>query len=154
MIQVSVKSVGDPCAPHLAEFRQFLGAAEAGNDALIKSVLKSAMVAVQEWEDRSLLPETITLIHARRPDPWAPVRLYRTVDEVTSVKDEDGNDMEYTRTGNLLQVKRPCRNVEVVYKTKPEAGDVEALLLKVYRVAAARYDGDDARTINQILMEG
>lgn len=154
MIQVSVKSVGDPFGPVLDGFRQYLAAPETGNDGLLKAVLKSAMIAVQEWEDRSLLPETIAVVVAARPDPRAPITLYRTVSEVVSVTGEDGAPLDYTLSGKLLQVAGRCRNAEVVYKTRPDQADVEALLLKVYRVAAARYDGEDAQTINRIIMEG
>lgn len=154
MIQVSVKSVGDPSGPMLDGFRQYLSAPETGNEGLLKAVLKSAMIAVQEWEDRSLLPETIAVVVAARPDPRAPITLYRTVSEIVSVMDADGKELEFTCSGKLLQVSGPCRNAEVIYKTKAEQADVDSLLLKVYRVAAARYDGEDAQTVNRIIMEG
>lgn len=154
MIQVSVKSLGEPNGPQLDGFKQYLAAPDTGNDGLLKRVLRSAMADVQEWEDQSLLEETITLIVAARPNPNAPVHLYRTVDTVTSVKDADGNDLEYSRLGNTLQIVGPCRNVEIVYETKPEDADLMRLMPKVYRVAAARYDGEDPQTINRILMEG
>ncbi len=154
MIQVSVKSVGDPSGPMLDGFRQYLSAPETGNEGLLKAVLKSAMIAVQEWEDRSLLPETIALVVAARPDPRAPITLYRSVSEIVSVTDAEGRALDYTSSGKLLQVTGRCSDAEVIYKTEVRKGDVEALLLKVYRVAAARYDGEDAQTINRIIMEG
>lgn len=154
MIQVSVKSVGDPSGPMLDGFRQYLSAPETGNEGLLKAVLKSAMIAVQEWEDRSLLPETIAVVVAARPDPRAPITLYRSVSEIVSVTDAEGRALDYTRSGKLLQVTGRCNDAEVIYKTEVQKGDVEALLLKVYRVAAARYDGEDAQTINRIIMEG
>lgn len=154
MIQVSVKSVGDPSAAMLDGFRQYLSAPETGNEALLRAVLKSAMIAVQEWEDRSLLPETIAVVVAARPDPRAPITLYRTVSEIVSVTDAEGKPLDYTLAGKLLQVSGPCRNAEVIYSTAVEEADVDSLLLKVYRVAAARYDGEDAQTINRIIMEG
>ncbi len=154
MIQVSVKSIGDPCGPMLDGFRQYLAAPDTGDDRLLKAALKSAMIAVQEWEDRSLLPETVAVVVAARPDPRAPITLYRTVSKIVSVTDADGKPLDYSRCGKLLQVTGPCRNAEVVYETSVDQADVDALLLKVYRVAAARYDGEDAQTINRIIMEG
>ena len=155
MIQVSVKKLGEPSEQQLREFRQYLAAPETGDDGLLKALLRSAMADVQEWEDQSLLPETVVLISAGRRDPAAPIRLYRSVDKVESVKDENGEDIPYCRMGNLLTIQRPARGVEVVYTTTPvPCGVGDAMLVKAYRLAAARYDGEDSKTQNQIIMEG
>ena len=54
-----------------------------------------------------------------------------------------------------LTIQRPARGVEVVYTTKPvPCGVDDAMLVKAYRLAAARYDGEDSKTQNQIIMEG
>jgi hypothetical protein len=154
MIQVSVKSLADVTAEQLAAFKAYLASNGAETDAQLTAILRSAMIAVQEWEDRSLLDETIVLIHAHRADPRAPIRLYRSVDTITSVKDADGNALPYTRIGNLLTVGVPARNVEIEYKTKATAEIYASLESKVFRLAAAKYDGEMPNMINKILMEG
>lgn len=156
MIQVSVKSLGTPTTDQLAQFKAFYAGNGAESDAQLTAILRSAMVEVQEWEDVSLLDEEISIVCAARRDPRAPIRLYRTVKTISSVKDQDGNDIEYTRFGNLLTLGRPARNVEVVYSAG--AGEngfqVDNLLPKVFRLACAKLDGEDAKTVNAILMEG
>lgn len=156
MIQVSVTSLGSPTTEQLAQFKAFYAGNGAESDEQLAVVLRSAMVEVQEWEDVSLLDENISVVCAARRDPRAPIRLYRTVKTITSVKDQNGCDIEYTRFGNLLTLGHPARNVEVKYEAGPgENGfQVENLLPKAFRLACAKLDGEDAKTVNAILMEG
>lgn len=154
MIQLSVKELGSPTEAQLASFKAYLASNGAETDAQLTALLRAAMVAVQEWEDRSLLDETIVLIHAHRADPRAPIRLYRSVDTIVSVKDQDGNALSYTRMGNLLTIEGAARNVEVEYKTKATEQIQASLEDKVFRLAAAKYDGETPQIINKILMEG
>ena len=154
MIQVSVKSLGAPTTDQLAAFKAFLASNGAETDAQLTALLRSAMVAVQEWEDRSLLDETIVLVLAHRADPRAPIRLYRSVDTITSVTGPEGEALSYSRFGNSLTVEGAARDVQVEYTTKATEANFAVLQDKVFRLAAAKYDGEPAKMINQILMEG
>lgn len=154
MIQVSVKTLGSPTTEQLAAFKAFLASNGAETDAQLTALLRSAMVAVQEWEDRSLLDETIVLVLAHRADPRAPIRLYRSVNSITGVTGPDGEALQYCRFGNSLTVKGAARDVQVEYTTQATAENFAALQDKVFRLAAAKYDGEPANVINRIIMEG
>ncbi len=154
MIQVSVKTLGSPTAEQLAAFKAFLASNGAETDAQLTALLRSAMVAVQEWEDRSLLDETIVLVLAHRADPRAPIRLYRSVNTITGVTGPEGEALSYTRFGNSLTVEGAARDVQVEYTTQATSENFACLQDKVFRLAAAKYDGEPASVINRIIMEG
>lgn len=154
MIQLQVIELGSPTAEQLAGFKAFFAGAGGETDEQLTGMLRSAMAEVQEWEDRSLLAETLAVIQAQRTDPRAPIRLYRSVTSVTSVTDENDAAVPYTRFGNMLYLGEPRRNVRVEYVTGPREADLYELLPKAYRLAAAKYDGDDPKEINRIIMEG
>ena len=154
MIQVSVKTLGSPTAEQLATFKAFLASNGAETDAQLSALLRSAMVDVQEWEDKSLLDETVVLVLAHRANPKAPIRLYRSVKAITSVTGPDGEALQYRQFGNSLEIVGAARDVQIEYTTQATDVNFAALQSKVFRVAAAKFDGEPASVINKILMEG
>ena len=152
MTQFSLSSVAYPTAAQVAVFKEF-AAVNAGSEALLAEMLTRAMLAVQEWEDRSLLAATVTLTVTDREDTAAPVHLYLTPSEVTSVSNADGEALAYSLVGKELIPSYRTAAVTVVYKTAPEDGDLLALMPKVYRYATALYDGESSSTLARILQE-
>ena len=152
MTQFSLASVGSPTAAQLAAFKEF-AAVNAGSDALLTEMLTRAMLSVQEWEDKALLTGTATLIVSDREDTAAPVHLYLTPGEIASVQNAAGDSIQYSLVGKELIPSYRAEAVKVVYAVSPAAGDVSALMPKVYRYAAALYDGETSSTLARILQE-
>lgn len=152
MIDLRLTTVADPTQAQLDAFKEF-ASINAGSDALLLSMLKRAMMAVQDWEDHSLLAVTAVLTVTDREDPYEPILLYGSVASVTSVVDGAGNDVEYTRVGRLLVPSYRTAAVTITYTTAVSDADLAELMPKVYRYAAALYDGEDSSTLNRILQE-
>ena len=152
MTQFSLSSVAAPTSAQLAAFKEF-ASVNAGSDALLTGMLTRAMLAVQEWEDKSLLGATATLVVTDREDTAAPIHLYLTPSEIVSVSNADGDPLAYSLVGNELIPSYRTAAVTVVYKTAPEDGNVTALMPKVYRYATALYDGEESATLARILQE-
>ena len=152
MTQFSLDSVCPPTREQLADFKEF-AAVNAGSDVLLGGMLTRAMLAVQEWEDRALLCGTATLIVTGREDTAAPVHLYLTPDTVESVQNADGESIAYSLVGKELIPSYRTAAVKVVYRVAPLDADIAALMPKVFRYAAALYDGEDAATLAHLLQE-
>lgn len=152
MTQFSLSSVASPTAAQVASFKEY-ASINAGSDALLTDMLTRAMLAVQEWEDRSLLGATATLVVSQPDGICDPVHLYLTPGEITSVQNAAGDAIAYTLVGKELIPSFRTAAVKVVYTTSPAAGDVTALMPKVYRYATALYDGESSSTLARILQE-
>ena len=154
MLNFRLTDVAQPCRAHLEAFRNFAAVSGEATDALLLDMLRRAMLAVQEWEDKSLLAARATLVVLDRDDPAGPVHLFLTPSEVVTVEEPlSGEPLEYSLVGTELIPSWRTRNVRVVYDTAPEKADIDALMPKVYRYAAALYDGDDSAALARILQE-
>lgn len=135
-------------AEWLDTFKQYASVADNGRDTLLMSMLTLAVLRVQEMADKSLLACTIRLTDE---DAYYGVTLYQSVKEIVSVKDAKGNEPIWSREGNAIYTKADY--AEVVYKTEPLAASLDALLPIVYQYATALYDGEDNRTLANILRQ-
>ena len=153
MIDFRLTQVSSPTEEQLAGFKAFIAANGAETDAFLSSLLQRAMMAVQAWEDRSLLPATAVLSVTGREDTTAPVALYQSVAAVSSVVDGAGDSLEFSLVGRMVIPSFRTAALTITYTTAPDEGDLAELMPKAYRYGAAMYDGEDAPTLNRILQE-
>lgn len=153
MIDYRITQIADPTAEQLAGFKAFIAANGAETDAFLLSILKRAMMAVQDWEDRTLLAGTATIVASGRENGGEPVLLYGTPDEVESVTGADGNALEYSLVGRFLLPSYRAASLTITYTTAPADADLADLMPKVYRYGAALYDGEGSPALAKILQE-
>lgn len=153
MIDYRITQIADPTAEQLAGFKAFIAANGAETDAFLLSILKRAMMAVQDWEDRTLLAGTATIVASGRENGGDPVLLYGTPAEVESVTGADGNALEYSLVGRFLLPSYRAASLTITYTTAPVDADLADLMPKVYRYGAALYDGEDSPALAKILQE-
>ena len=154
MIRPDVKVTGQPTAAQLADFKVFGAFNGAETDAYLTGLLRAGMIAVQEWADTTLLATTVTMTVTEREDTLAPITLLLSGIAIESVKDENGEALDYKFLGHQVLVPAPAKAVVITYNATPtEGAALEALLLKAWRYAAAKYDGDPAPDINRIAAE-
>lgn len=153
MIDYRITQIADPTAEQLAGFKAFIAANGAETDSFLLSILKRAMMAVQDWEDRTLLAGTATIVASGRENGGDPVLLYGTPDEVESVTGADGNALEYSLVGRFLLPSYRAASLTITYTTAPVDADLADLMPKVYRYGAALYDGEGSPALAKILQE-
>ena len=151
MIRLNTIEAEEPKREHLSMFKQYASVPDNSRDALLTVLLRSAMKAVQEAADKSLLPCTLELVVSEREDNDF-VKLYQTPDEILSVTDGAGKAIDYKRDSNFIRCFMFTPTVIVRYKTKPMR-DAEALLPVVFQYATALYDGESTDTLNKILAQ-
>lgn len=152
MITFETILAANPTSEQLAEFKEY-ASVNAGSDTLLASMLKSAFLAVGEWEDVSLLVCSCRVSVTERECAYEPVRLFGTPDEIDSIQDGRGEEMDGTLVGKDVILAGGAESVAVTYTTKVDAGSLSRLLPKVYRYATALYDGEDSQGLNRILTE-
>ena len=153
MTRLEVISIVKPLCPDWLEaFKQYASVPDAGRDAMLETLLRSAILRVQEYADRAIVSTNLRLT----ADAGASgiVKLYEGGGEILSVTDERG---EFVRFDPLPghRVQLFVRNVPVVieYQTQPMEGDAEGLKPTVYRYATALYDGEEQAVLDAILAE-
>ena len=152
MITLDAIHTADPLEERLSLFKSFASIADGSQDLMLTSLLKSAMVAVGDWHDVSLLAQTLRLSVTGR-EKNDPVYLYRNAGEITSVVDGHGLAIGYQRKGSVLLLDRYTEDVVIEYGTEVYGGNLDRLMPKVCRYATAMYDGEDSEVLNRILME-
>lgn len=153
MITYETIVAGEPTNEQLVEFKNYASVNTAATDALLLTMLQSAMLDVGEWEDVSLLVCTCRVSSVGRECPYEPVRLFGTPDEVTGMVDGRGDAVEGTLVGKDVILAVPAADLVVTYTTKVDAASLSRLLPKVYRYAVALYDGESSQVLNRILTE-
>lgn len=140
------------CGVSLLEgFKQYAGVSDDSRDALMGSLLKSAILKVQEYADRAVVA---TKLRLDAPESHGElIRLYMGGGDVESVKAEDGTDIDFTQTfDDTIDVSYKGA-LSVIYTTKPLESDVIALQTVIYRYATALFDGESTDVLNSILNE-
>lgn len=139
----------EPAAEWLQELKTYASVSDDAQDSLLLSLLKRACVRVQEMSDRSILACTLELREDNVEDNT--VRLYQTVSEIVSVTSAQGHRQYW---------EPRCKNIRiysdtaiVTYTTMPKEGDIVNLLPVVYQYATALYDGQDSKTLANILTQ-
>ena len=149
MIELTTLSA---CTPHdgvFSLFRQDASIPDEHRDAVLRMHLKSAMIAIQEVANRSLLKSVLRLTVSEREDN-DPVRLYQSPATIVSVTDGNDAALGYTMQGPWLTPDCYTSTVIVTYETAVEEGALDALASAVSRYAVALYDHEDVSVLNSI----
>jgi hypothetical protein len=137
---ITYTSIGTNTAITLADFKKYANIVGTAKDTELENVLKQAVLRVQEYADRALLPCTIVIEgEGGALQLWQPI-----ISGVTSVVNiETGEDVvaDCLVSGNRLELPYAGR-WRVTYTTLPNAGDVARLLGYVWEMAAALWDGN------------
>lgn len=149
MITLEIIEREEPAAAWLDAFKAYASVADNSQDSLLSAMLVRACMRVQEMADRSILACTLELHDDEVEDHR--VRLFQTVSEVVSVTSAEGHRQYWEQEDRTLRVY--SRTAVVRYKTEPRPADVADLLPVVYQYATALYDGEDSKTLAQILTQ-
>lgn len=134
----------------LDECATYLSMPEGASTSLLESTLRSAVLKVQSYADRAIVATTMRL----RATPTAGrISLYQGGGTIVSVTDALGNALSYEQPAPDIVNVGISDEVVVTYTTTPEAGNVDALKLVIYRYATALYDGETTDTLGAILNE-
>ena len=138
----------------LEEFKQYASMPDGSRDAVLRGLLQSAILRVQEYGDKALL-ECVAKQVVTVPEDSGVIRLYLGGGDVESLKKtNDGNSVPFDPLpgGKLNVFVRGCE-VEVIFRTKPVVGELERCKATVLRYATALYDGENTAALNSILNE-
>ena len=150
MITLNIIESSRPSATWLDGLKAYASVPDASQDSLLESLLLRACMRVQEMADRSILACTLRLDEDEVEN--GVVRLYQTIAEVLTVTDGEGNALAWTKATRNVSVGA-ADHVVVTYRTEPRDGDIAELLPVVYQYATALYDGEDPRTLANILTQ-
>lgn len=149
MIDLHIIERGEIPAGWLDALKAYAAVPDGSQDEMLNALLLRSVLRVQEMADRSIIACTFRL--REQEVEGHEVRLYQTIDRVTSVTSGDGHDIGWSRRGKTLTVYED--NVVVEYTTAPLEGDIDELLPVVYQYATALFDGEDSRTLASILSQ-
>ena len=129
----------------VSDLRTYANISDTTLDNMLNGFLSTALTAVEKYMNISLRVATYRIYNNVKE-----IQLYYPpIASITSVQDLDGNDVTYTQKGNYV-ILDSAQEVVVEYATTPNiVSDVKTAVLMY---AAALYDGQDARTLRDILM--
>ena len=129
----------------VSDLRTYANISDTTLDNMLNGFLSTALTAVEKYMNISLRVATYRIYNNVKK-----IQLYYPpIASITSVQDLDGNDVTYTQKGNYV-ILDSAQEVVVEYATTPNiVSDVKTAVL---RYAAALYDGQDARTLRDVLM--
>lgn len=140
------------CRSYLEQFKQYASVPDDSRDALLNSLLKAAVLKVQEFADTAIAACTYRVTAAVPPS--GVVCLYMGGGDIVELEDGEGEPVRFDPLpGGRVQTYVRTGTVKVTYKTVPNEGDRERLLPTVFRYGTALYDGEEAGVLNRILME-
>lgn len=137
----------------LEEFKQYASIPDGSRDAMLLSILKNAILKVQEYGDRALIPCTVTQVC--RVPPTGVVRLYLGGGDVYGLSNTKSGDFvpfDPLPGGKLILYSRGIE-VRIVFQAKPAEADLIKARTTILRYATALYDGEEVETLNKILSE-
>lgn len=149
MVNLNIIEKVDLPAGWLAQMKAYAAVADDSQDSLLNALLMRAVMRVQEMANKSLITCTIELREDEVEDNL--VRLYQTVSEVVSVSSPAGHRLYWEYRNNGIRVYE--KDVVVVYRTEPRPADIENLLPIVFQYATALYDGQDTKSLTNILKQ-
>ena len=150
MITLNIIESSRPSSEWLEGLKAYASVPDASQDSLLESLLLRACLRVQEMADRSILARTLRVEEDEVENGL--VRLYQTVADILTVTDSQGNPLAWAKGTRTVSVGA-ADHVAVEYTTEPREGDVAELLPVVYQYATALYDGEDPKTLANILSQ-
>ena len=140
------------CRSYLEQFKQYASVPDDSRDALLNSLLKAAVLKVQEFADTPIATCTYRVTAAVPAS--GVVRLYMGGGDIVGLEDWDGESVRFDPLpGGKVQLFVRTGIVRITYETVPNDGDRERLLPTVFRYATALYDGEEQPVLNRILCE-
>ena len=133
----------------LAVVKQWLKVDGNSDDSLITTLIEQSRDLIEAYLGRSLIEYDITLTATARREVELP---YGPVDSITSVKDNDGNDVDYKYYGFTVTLDSPVDTV-INYRT---TGDLpKGLELGWLEAIAYLYEfrGDDKQAFKMALYQ-
>ena len=154
MARLEVITVEDGfCRGLLEQFKQYASVPDDSRDALLVSLLRTALLRVQESADRALLSCTVRQT-CLVPEATGKIRLYLGGGEIVSITGDWREPVPFDPLpGPYVQTYVRGKAVEVVFTTDPKEADRAELMPTVFRYATALYDGEDAAVLASILKE-
>ena len=149
MVDLNIIERADLPSGWLPQMKAYAAVADDAQDSLLNALLVKACLRVQEVANKSLIPCTIELREDDIEDDV--VRLYQTVSEIVSVNAPAGHRLYWEYRSNGLRVYD--RSAVVVYRTEPRPADIDNLLPIVFQYATALYDGQDTKSLTNILKQ-
>lgn len=148
--ETRIIEAGDPLYDHLEQFKMYASVPDNTRDGMLLKILKRAMLTVQEYADKALLPCVIELT-AYDVEPGEALRLYQGGREVVSVTDREGVDVDFTPDSGRVIINRRASSVTVTYTNEVVVADAERLQPVCWELATAIYDGEEASRQASIL---
>lgn len=140
------------CRSYLEQFKQYASVPDDSRDALLNSLLKTAVLKVQEFADTAIAACTYRVTAAVPAS--GIVRLFMGGGDIVELEDGNGEPVRFDPLpGGRVQTFVRTGAVKVTYQTVPNEGDRERLLPTVFRYGTALYDGEDPDVLKRILME-
>ena len=133
----------NPLNDHLEQFKMYASVPDNSRDGMLQMILKRAMLIVQEYADKALLPCTIELT-AYDVAAGDTIPLYQGGRTVTSVTDREGNDVDYTLDRGRIIVNQSASSVTVTYDNVVAVADADKLQPVCWELATAIYDGEES----------
>lgn len=148
MIRLDVIEMADPTAEALADLKRYAGVADDGQDGVLIPALRNAFGLVQRAADTALLAGRWRVSADEHP---GVVKVYMG-GKVDGVTDHAGNPVSFNQRGNRVWLGTDGY-VQVEFTTTVTPADYARLLPVVCEYATAIYDGQDSRTLNNILKQ-
>lgn len=154
MARLEIVKVEDGfCRSLLEQFKQYASVPDDSRDALLVTLLQTALLRVQESADRALLTCTVRQTSVV-PEASGVVPLYLGGGTIQSITGAWRQPVPYDPLpGAKVQTFVRGQAVEITYVTEPKETDRTELLASVFRYATALYDGEDAAALASILNE-
>ena len=149
MVSLEIIERSEPIAGWLEQLKQYASIADDSQDFLLNALLIRACMRVQEMANKSILACTLEVHDDEVEDNY--VKLYQTVAEVISVTSPQGHRLYWEPRGGGIRVYNETAVVR--YRTEPRNADIDALLPIVFQYATALYDGQDNKTLANILTQ-
>ena len=141
------------CRSLLEQFKQYASVPDDSRDALLVSLLRTALLRVQESADRALLTCTVKQTSIV-PESSGIVKLYLGGGTIVSVTGAWRQAVPHDPLpGAKVQTFVRGQAVEITFVTEPLEETRNELLPSVFRYATALYDGEDAAVLASILNE-
>lgn len=138
----------------LEAFKQYASVPDDLRDDLLRRILRTAILRVQEYADRALIRCRVRQV-CRSDAETGQIRLYLGGGEEISVTyDYGGEEAPYTqKTADLLVISPRGSLVTVEFTTIPAKSWRDQAQPTVFRYATAIYDGEAVEVLNSILNE-
>ena len=151
MIRLQIIKAGNPTNDQLERFKQYASVPSDSRDALLMNCLQRALLAVQESADVALIPCTFRL-SVNDVKAFETFRLYQGGQFIADAVDsETGSPADVKCTDGLVMFKRHYRSIVITYDNVVSPYDVARFEPIAWQYATALYDGEDSKTLQNIL---